>query len=429
MKKSFLFIRLNVLYMFRNKARFILTLTGITIGLFIYMLGNVGVDCYLDSLYRDAYDFDENSIYVHDMDGEIIDRIRNYDSYARISRCCSTLESYSTDKNYVYKNVSINNSVELVGLNNGIMGGTVPYVKNEGISLARAKLLYGNDFSDEDIRNGTNSVIIEKSTALFWFQKENAVGENVDIISPYGYDRFVIVGVIEDLPGRRSDNMKYNKTIQQNITQEFSNSSVAYTTYNYLMNMVKGNGIVEWYTVSTADSKGNDQIENLIEELNSKAAMSGTPVSIITQQRLLEEVSSLERLLRGFINAIVVALILISGFMIVTIYVFSVKERTYEIGVRRALGAAEFDIVVQFVLEGIVTSLVASISVLLFGAVICNLATSYLINKLYMDIRLVFSEKLILSVIGLAMLQGILFSLMPALIASKTRPTEAIRWD
>ena len=70
MKKLFLFFRLNVLYMFRNKARFILTLSGVSIGLLIYMLGNAGVDCYLERLYRNAKDFDTDGILVHDTEGE-----------------------------------------------------------------------------------------------------------------------------------------------------------------------------------------------------------------------------------------------------------------------------------------------------------------------------------------------------------------------
>lgn len=429
MKKLFLFFRLNVLYMFRNKARFILTLSGVSIGLLIYMLGNAGVDCYLERLYRNAKDFDTDGILVHDTEGELIDKIRNYDSNIHINRYCSELVAYSTDKDYIYKGISVNNSIELIGTDGGVVNEAVPYMKNETMYLAQARLLYGTGFTEDDIKKGTNSIVIEKSTSLFWFQKENAVGEYVDVVSPYGYDRFVVVGVIEDLPGKRSDNMRYNKTIQHADVAEFNNSSVAYTTYNYLANMMGNHGFMEWYTLNVTGREDGEQIKSLIYNLNENASLFSTPASIITQQVLLEEVGATERTLRVFINAIIVALILISGFMIVTIYVFSVKERTYEIGVRRALGAAEFDIVLQFVIEGVITSLVAYVVVLFFGAVVCNLATACLVSRFYMDIRLVFSWKLILSALGLAVLQGVLFSVLPALIASKIRPTEAIRWD
>ena len=144
---------------------------------------------------------------------------------------------------------------------------------------------------------------------------------------------------------------------------------------------------------------------------------------------MLDEVNDLESKMKGFINAIIVVIIIISGFMIVTIYIFSVKERMYEIGVRRALGASEFDIVYQFIIEGIITALVAGIMTMLVSVIACNLATSYLIGELYMDIRLVLSKELIFSMFGVSVLQGIAFCFIPAMIASKIRPTEAIRWD
>ncbi len=429
MKKISLFFKLNVLYMFRNKTRFILTLLGISIGLCIYILGNVGVDCYLQGLYRDAYNFDSDGVLVYDDKGEAIEKIQNYDSNIRINRYCCDLSHFTTDKDYIYKGVSLNNSINLIGMDCKVVGNIVPYMKNDDtISLAKARLLYGTDFSDDDIKKGTNSIVIEKSTALFWFQKENAVGEYVDVISPHGYDRFIVIGVIEDLPARRSDNMIFNKTIQQSNVEKISNGSIAFTPYKYLSDMAE-NVAIDWYTFDSSDVEDEGKLNIFIENLKKASIGRRSSVNIITQQDLIEEASQTERTLRVFINTIIIALIAISGFMIVTVYIFSVKERTYEIGVRRALGASGFDIVFQFVIEGIITSLVAFVVVLFICTVACNLTTAILVSKFYIDLRFVFSWKLILSTIGLTVLQGILFSMTPALIASKIRPTEAIRWD
>lgn len=239
MKKILLFFRLNILYMFRNKVRFALTMTGITIGLLVYMLGNVAVNGYIDSLYEDAYNFDGNSLLVYDEEGKTIDRIRDFSEQFQINRCHFMLDSYATDKDYFYGNVTVSNSIDLVGMDSGITGAAVPYMQDNVLSVARTRLLYGRDFSEEDIQNGTNAVIVEKSTAIFWFQKENAVGEYVDVLSPYGYDRFVVIGVIDDLPARKNKNMEFNKTVQQDKVQEFSNSSAAYATYKYLESMAE----------------------------------------------------------------------------------------------------------------------------------------------------------------------------------------------
>ncbi|MGN0379366.1 MAG: ABC transporter permease [Butyrivibrio sp.] len=429
MKKVLLYIRLNILYMLRNKARFWLTVGGITIGLFIYMLGNVAVDGYIDSLYKEAYNFDADSLIVYDEKDEIIDKIQELSVDNHICRCNIIDESYTINKDYVYKTTKIKNGVSLIGLDEGVMRSSVPYISNKYIALTKAKILYGRDFSDEDIKNGENCIIIEKSTALFWFQKENAVGEYVDVISPYGYDRFVVIGIIEDLPSTYGRNLEFNKVIGQNVDREYNNSSVAYTTYDYLNNMVENNSIEERYIVNIGTGNQNEDISTLIRELNEKSVRYGMNVSIVSRSTLVDDVRNLESKMRGFINAIIVVMIIIAGFMIITIYIFSVKERMYEIGVRRALGASEFDIVYQFIMEGIITALTAGVMTFLTGVVVCNLATSYLIGKLYMDIRIVLSRELIFSMFGLSVLQGIVFSFIPALIASKIRPTEAIRWD
>lgn len=414
--------------MFRNKTRFLLTLTGITIGLFVYLLGNAAVDGYINSLYKEAYDFDENSFLVYDEEGRIIEEIQKYDDNLSVNRCNIIGSAYTVNKDYQYKNIEVINSVNLIGLDAGVSDTAIPYIGDEHISLARAEILYGTDFSEENIKKGDNCIIIERSTAVFWFQKENAVGEYLDVISPDGYDRFVVAAVIEDLPSRRRMNLEFNKLSEQGNAAKYSNTSAAYTTYNYVNNMGEESSIEERYIVNTGLLQNGD-IDGLIDELSEKSVVYDINAGIVSQNRLVKDVRNLEIKIHGFINAIIVVLIVISGFMIVTVYIFSVKERTYEIGVRRALGASETDIVCQFIIEGIITALTAGIVTLLFGVIICNLATSYLIGKLYMEIRLVLSGKLILSMFGISVLQGIVFCFIPALTASKIRPTEAIRWD
>ncbi len=396
--------------------------------MFVYLLGNAAVDGYINSLYKEACNFDENSFLVYDEEGRIIEEIQNYDDNLSVGRCNIIGSAYTVNRDYQYKNIEVINSVNLIGLDAGISDTAIPYIGDEYISLARAEILYGADFSEENIKKGDNCIIIERSTAIFWFQKENAVGEYLDVISPDGYDRFVVVAVIEDLPSRRSMNLEFNKLLEQGNTVKYSNTSVAYTTYNYVNNMGEESSTEERYIVNTGLLQDGD-IDSLIDELSEKSVVYDINAGIVSQNRLVKEVRNLEIKIHGFINAIIVVLIVISGFMIVTIYIFSVKERTYEIGIRRALGASETDIVCQFIIEGIITALAAGFVTLFFGVIICNLATSYLIGHLYMEIRLILSGKLILSMFGISILQGIVFCFIPALTASKIRPTEAIRWD
>ena len=112
-----------------------------------------------------------------------------------------------------------------------------------------------------------------------------------------------------------------------------------------------------------------------------------------------------------------------------TMYIFSIKERTYEIGIRRAVGATRFDIIMQFVLEGVITAIFAFVITFFVSVIICNYATSYFVQELCIDTKIIIRPQILYATIGVAILEGILFSLMPAFVAARIRPTEAIRWD
>lgn len=426
MKKTVLFLKLNILYMFRNKVRFVLTICGITIGLLIYILGNIAVEAYIGALYREAYAFDGDSLFIADEDGKTINKLARLEWDNDIYKCGLAGEAYNLNNTYLYKGIRVVNTVSLVGLEGQVQGKAIPCIGDTNISLTRTKIIYGRDLSYEDISQGKNSAIIERSSAMYLFQRENAVGERLDVISPYGYDQFEIVGIIEDTPSTKNKNLEFNKTVQDG-KEEYINMVTAYTSYDYLKRMA-GDNLQDRYIIDT-EGMNTDEIDDKIGRLNDENAVYNIKANITSQNMMLEDVSATENELRGFINTLILIIILISGFMIVTIYMFSVKERMYEIGVRRAVGASGFDIIMQFVTEGVVTAVTAGAVALLTGVIICNFGTSYFINNLYMDIRLIMSGKLIFSMLGLSVLQGIVFCFVPAVIASKIRPTEAIRLE
>ena len=176
MRKILLYIRLNVLYIFRNKARFLLTVTGISLGLLVYILGNVFADGYTDNLYKKAYSFDKDSFIVYDGQKKIINKLESYQKKFQINKCNISHNAYSTNNEYTYKNIKVKNAVNLIGVNMGVLESAVLHINEGDILLEKAKLAYGTDFSDEEIKQGKNCVIIEKSTAVFLYQKERAAG-------------------------------------------------------------------------------------------------------------------------------------------------------------------------------------------------------------------------------------------------------------
>lgn len=427
MKKNMIYFKLNILYMFRNKVRFILTVLGISIGLFIYLVGNIAIDTYINYLYKNAYNFAGDSYVVRDETNKILDRIRAIQCDIDVRKYSFMLDASYVNYDYYYKNMKISNATKLIGVNSGVNEVTNPYLFDSYIYAADINIIYGRDFTSEEIKGGSNSIIIERSAAEFLFQKENAVGEYIDYVSTYGYRRFEIVGIIENLPVTKENNLLFNKAVKDG-GNEFVNVFNGYVPTNALTNLVGENGVIERYVVRFND-EDREKFETAMDSVNKEIEIFNLEGDITSRKSIVNEIKELENEMRGYVNVLMNIIILISGMMIMNIYFFSVKERMYEIGVRRALGGSGGDIVIQLLLEGMITAFIATVVTLVTTIILSNFIVVHLVENNYMDVKLAISKEKIFSTLGLSMLEGIMFSLFPAIYSARIRPTDAIRWD
>ena len=423
MKKILLYFNLSLMYILRNKLRFALTTFGIIIGLVIFLIGNVCIDTYVTGLYKEANCFSENSILIIDPNNSVVNRLVEKGYYDNLRKYSLTGAKYVVAKEYKYNDKLIEFGITLVGSDYNISSCALPYKLDEKTMISESGLLYGRDISFEDVQQKNNVIIIEKSTAKLLFMKENAVGEYVDIISPYGYDSFKVIGVIEDLPYLQQQNFVINSYLIDKEIEEIKYYFHAYIPYTFLETMAGKDVFFKPYVFDNA----YDEIG--INDMHLEVEWGDRDYSITSKSQLIEEAKSIEKDLKGLLVIIVVSIIIISCFLIMTMYIFSIKERTYEIGIRRAVGATRFDIIMQFVLEGVITAIFAFVITFFVSVIICNYATSYFVQELCIDTKIIIRPQILYATIGVAILEGILFSLMPAFVAARIRPTEAIRWD
>jgi len=126
-------------------------------------------------------------------------------------------------------------------------------------------------------------------------------------------------------------------------------------------------------------------------------------------------------LLLGGIGAIS---LLVSGIGIMNIMLVSVRERTREIGIRKAIGARRSDILIQFLVEAVVLSLIGGIIGILLTYVVTSIDGNMIDG---IDPRLSLNTILISTIFSFAV--GVVFGLYPALKASKLTPVEALRYE
>ena len=155
----------------------------------------------------------------------------------------------------------------------------------------------------------------------------------------------------------------------------------------------------------------------------SKPEISGLGddlVTITSLNQLVKEADNTNRVMTLLLGGIAAVSLLVGGLGIMNIMMVSVSERTEEIGVRRALGAKQGDLLFQFMLEALYVSLFGSIAGIAAG--IWGLG---IFNGIGYDTAISFQAIKIATVVALA--SGLLFGVYPAVSASALPPVEALR--
>jgi putative ABC transport system permease protein len=143
--------------------------------------------------------------------------------------------------------------------------------------------------------------------------------------------------------------------------------------------------------------------------------------TVLKQKELLGVSGQVVNTLTNFISGIAAISLVVGGIGIMNILLASVSERTREIGIRKAVGATNRQIMNQFLVEGLVLSI---------GGGIIGIIVSYIINgilRLYSDWRPVISLPVLFLALSVSIAAGVIFSLAPAFKAARKDPITALR--
>lgn len=433
-KKYYLYLKLTAATCFRNRTRIVLTLIGISIGLVIFLLGNAAVSGYMNRLYRSADAFAEDAYLIMGYDQDVdwfTEKLSGTADFSALTY--EVLGSYAALPTYTYQEHFIRNTVRVIGAEQEMLSGPIPSHSSEsasGVSLCSSSLIYGRDLTKEDISEQNPVCLLECSTAMFLFQTENAVGQKLHLESDKGYLDLEVIGVISDNYPTKQTVFDFNKRIKDNDTEIIRNEADIYIPISVVQNIAQNCGtetqplrIVRPIDSTTANLAAE------IDRIRSEAVRLSKAVNVKSKAKMMQEISETQKEFNIIKTIVSVFLFTLSGFIILTVFLFAIKERVYEIGVRRAVGASSFSILAQFMIEGILISALAagvSIAVSIF---LSNFLTYFIRDINYIDFTMILTKELLVGTAAISVLQGIIFSFIPAMIASGIRPTEAIRWD
>jgi len=171
------------------------------------------------------------------------------------------------------------------------------------------------------------------------------------------------------------------------------------------------------------DNADMGSVAQVVRAILDSSHHSAGDFSVIVPAELLAEQRRTERLFNAVMVAIASISLLVGGIGIMNIMLASILERTREIGVRRAVGARQSDIIRQFVVEATLISFVGGIFGILFGFVM-----SRLIAWLAGWSTIVTAGSILLAFI-VSISVGLVFGIYPALKAARLDPVEAIRYE
>lgn len=166
------------------------------------------------------------------------------------------------------------------------------------------------------------------------------------------------------------------------------------------------------------------QIELVLRETHNIAFRDEDDFSVLSQSELVGAFSQITGVLTIFLGMIAGISLLVGGIGIMNIMLVSVTERTREIGLRKALGAKQQDILSQFLIEAIVLSSVGGFIGLLLGAL-----GSVLIGNLSDALQPSLAWDSVVLAILFSAGVGLFFGIFPARRASRLNPIEALRYE
>ena len=291
--------------------------------------------------------------------------------------------------------------------NTSIIGTSPTYFSIRGWNVDSGEL-----FSDADIRSANRVALIGKTVA------ENLFGDDIDPIGKtirIKKSPFTILGVLES-KGQSFDGRDQDDTIIVPIT----------TAQRKLF----GNQIPGSVRMIMAQAKSEkymgvaeDTINDLIRQRHNIRENAESDFSVRNLTAMAKTASDTAKTMSMLLGAIASISLLVGGIGIMNIMLVSVTERTREIGIRMAIGAREKDILLQFLLEACVISIVGCVIGVALG-----LGGALLVKKM-VGAEILISMQSIILAFSVAASVGVFFGYYPASKAAKLHPIEALRYQ
>ncbi len=281
-------------------------------------------------------------------------------------------------------------------------------VSEEYLDIRDWQLVSGTFFSDRDIRSNRKVCVLGQTVAEELFGNRNPAGERIRVDNT----PFTVIGVLQEKgqDPRGAD--------QDDIILAPS------TTVLYRL---KGGTRINMIQVSAISQEWMEEAQKELEDiLRTEHRLTGSEEAdfrIRTQTEITDMATSTSKTMTLLLGAVAAVSLIVGGIGIMNIMLVSVTERTREIGIRMSMGARSSDILVQFLTEAVVLSLVGGIIGILLAVAVAGILNTWttiytLIQPVVVMLSFAFSGAV-----------GVFFGWFPARKAATLNPIEALRYE
>jgi len=301
--------------------------------------------------------------------------------------------------------ISRSSSVSYLGVNSEV---SISASTEDIFKLQSYEIDKGNLFNSSDVANSSNVAVIGQQVISDYFGRINPIGEIIKIDG----QNFTVIGTL--------------KTIGSNM-MGMNQDNVIFIPITTAQNRLYGIDTVDRIMAQVQDKDSIDQAikeaENILKQKHNILPGESKDFEIRSQTQMLNTVSSVTNIFSITLSSIAAISLLVGGIGIMNIMFVSVTERTREIGIRKATGAKNRDILVQFLTESIVLSLTGGILGILFAVLIS------VILQRFIGFNTTFTALSIILALSFSTIIGLTFGIFPAMRAARLNPIDSLRYE